>query len=79
MRCCKDLGIASELWDPNYIAWWKKTYASQEWVVGAAGKKCVSSPSSAAAKSVLNRPATCRRPNWTKKRSGEWKPEFLRT
>ena len=19
MRCCKDLGIASELWDPNFI------------------------------------------------------------
>jgi len=27
MRCCKDLGIASELWDPNYIRSWKKQYA----------------------------------------------------
>lgn len=43
MRCCKDLGIASELWDPNYIAWWKKTYGAQDWVVGAQGKKCVRS------------------------------------
>ncbi|EFC47249.1 predicted protein, partial [Naegleria gruberi] len=24
MRCCKDLGIASELWDPNFINEWKK-------------------------------------------------------
>ncbi|MBW0528612.1 hypothetical protein O181_068327 [Austropuccinia psidii MF-1] len=32
MRCCKDLGIASELWDPNYIYWWKNKYATVEWV-----------------------------------------------
>lgn len=24
MRCCKDLGIASELWDPTFIRNWKK-------------------------------------------------------
>ena len=23
MRCCKDLGIAHELWDPNFISQWK--------------------------------------------------------
>jgi hypothetical protein len=26
-RCCKDLGIASEMWDPSWIAEWKKDYA----------------------------------------------------
>ena len=25
--CCKDLGIASELWDPVFIAKWKPKYA----------------------------------------------------
>ncbi|CAH7669027.1 mitochondrial genome maintenance MGM101-domain-containing protein [Phakopsora pachyrhizi] len=39
MRCCKDLGIASELWDPNYIQWWKKKYATVEWVSGISGSK----------------------------------------
>lgn len=34
MRCCKDLGVASELWDPNYIQWWKNKYASVEWITG---------------------------------------------
>ncbi|KAF0982116.1 hypothetical protein FDP41_011977 [Naegleria fowleri] len=24
MRCCKDIGIASELWDPNFILEWKE-------------------------------------------------------
>lgn len=24
MRCCKDLGIASELWDPSFIKTWKQ-------------------------------------------------------
>lgn len=28
-RCCKDLGVASELWDPNYINQWKSEYAVQ--------------------------------------------------
>jgi len=27
MRCCKDLGISSELWTPSYIENWKKQYA----------------------------------------------------
>ena len=26
-RCCKDLGIGSELWDPNFISKWKKEHA----------------------------------------------------
>jgi hypothetical protein len=31
MRCCKDLGIASELWDPAFINVWRGTYASEVW------------------------------------------------
>lgn len=31
MRCCKDIGIASECWDPGFIAQWKKDYAVQVW------------------------------------------------
>ena len=34
MRCCKDLGIASELWDPGFIERWKKEYAIQVWITG---------------------------------------------
>jgi hypothetical protein len=33
MRCCKDLGIASELWDPQYIQTWLATYATEVWCV----------------------------------------------
>jgi hypothetical protein len=29
MRCCKDIGVASELWDPGYIAAWKAQHAVQ--------------------------------------------------
>lgn len=29
MRCCKDLGIASELWDPSFIRKWKSKYADE--------------------------------------------------
>lgn len=29
MRCCKDLGIASELWDPAFIQHWRATYADE--------------------------------------------------
>lgn len=39
MRCCKDLGVASELWDPNYVNWWKSKFSTVEWTVGAGGKK----------------------------------------
>lgn len=41
-RCCKDLGIAEELWDPQYIAKWKDEYAVQVWcenVKDGKGKK----------------------------------------
>ena len=33
MRCCKDLGIASELWDPRYIRKFMKDFAKEQWVV----------------------------------------------
>ncbi|KAK6543432.1 hypothetical protein TWF694_000179 [Orbilia ellipsospora] len=29
MRCCKDLGVASELWDPRFIRKWKKENATE--------------------------------------------------
>ncbi|BFZ54007.1 hypothetical protein PYCC9005_001038 [Savitreella phatthalungensis] len=32
MRCCKDLGIASELWDPSFIRKWKKENAREDFV-----------------------------------------------
>lgn len=31
MRCCKDLGVASELWDPSFIYEWKAQYAVEVW------------------------------------------------
>lgn len=31
MRCCKDLGIASELWDPEFVLDWKIQYALAVW------------------------------------------------
>lgn len=41
MRCCKDLGIASELWDPRFIKQWKAKYAKHLWAVQTSyqGKK----------------------------------------
>lgn len=30
-RCCKDLGIASELWQPSFIESWKDKYAVEVW------------------------------------------------
>ncbi|RYP55093.1 hypothetical protein DL768_000212 [Monosporascus sp. mg162] len=39
MRCCKDLGIASELWDPRFIRKFMKTYAVQQWVEHVTTKK----------------------------------------
>ena len=30
MRCCKDLGVASVLWDPIFIAQWKSKYAVEK-------------------------------------------------
>ncbi|KAI0400265.1 mitochondrial genome maintenance MGM101 [Xylaria palmicola] len=32
MRCCKDLGIASELWDPRFIRRFKKEHTVTKWV-----------------------------------------------
>jgi hypothetical protein len=31
MRCCKDIGIASELWDPSFIHQWRSKYAIEVW------------------------------------------------
>ncbi|KAK9422324.1 hypothetical protein SUNI508_05003 [Seiridium unicorne] len=39
MRCCKDLGIASELWDPRFIRSFLKSHAQQVWVEHVATKK----------------------------------------
>ena len=39
MRCCKDLGIASELWDPRFIRQFKKTSMEEVWVEHATTKK----------------------------------------
>jgi hypothetical protein len=30
-RCCKDLGIASELWDPSFVRQWIAAYAIEVW------------------------------------------------
>ena len=32
MRCCKDLGIASELWDPDWIVRFREKFCHQAWV-----------------------------------------------
>lgn len=32
MRCCKDLGVASELWDPRFIRKWKAANARDVFV-----------------------------------------------
>lgn len=37
-RCCKDLGIAAELWDPDWRAWWHKHYAIAEKYTPRSGK-----------------------------------------
>ncbi|KAI1871172.1 uncharacterized protein JN550_004617 [Neoarthrinium moseri] len=39
MRCCKDLGIASELWDPRFIRKFMREHAHQVWVEHATSKK----------------------------------------
>lgn len=33
MRCCKDLGVASELWDPSFILKWKAEHCVEVWAV----------------------------------------------
>ena len=32
MRCCKDLGVASELWDPSFIRVFKAQHCESIWV-----------------------------------------------
>ncbi|KHJ31730.1 putative mitochondrial genome maintenance protein [Erysiphe necator] len=39
MRCCKDLGVASELWDPRYIRKFMKANARQVWAEHVVTKK----------------------------------------
>ncbi|KAG1440040.1 hypothetical protein G6F56_012067 [Rhizopus delemar] len=39
MRCCKDLGVASELWDPVFIRKFKKKYCTEVWAEHVATKK----------------------------------------
>ena len=39
MRCCKDLGIASELWDPVFIRKYKKKYCTEVWAEHVTTKK----------------------------------------
>ncbi|KAF2444826.1 Mgm101p-domain-containing protein, partial [Karstenula rhodostoma CBS 690.94] len=39
MRCCKDLGIASELWDPRFIRTFTKDYTKELWVEHVVNKK----------------------------------------
>ncbi|KAB5566280.1 mitochondrial genome maintenance MGM101-domain-containing protein [Coniochaeta sp. 2T2.1] len=38
-RCCKDLGIASELWDPRYLRQFKKEQCREVWVEHVVSKK----------------------------------------
>ncbi|KAL1920141.1 uncharacterized protein VTP21DRAFT_1287 [Calcarisporiella thermophila] len=39
MRCCKDLGIASELWDPSFIRKFKKEQCVEVWAEHVTTKK----------------------------------------
>ncbi|KAI9669704.1 MAG: hypothetical protein M1831_007400 [Alyxoria varia] len=39
MRCCKDLGIASELWDPRFIRRFMKERSRETWVEHVVSKK----------------------------------------
>ena len=39
MRCCKDIGVASELWDPVFIRAFKQESAEQVWAENAVTKK----------------------------------------
>ncbi|KAL9624385.1 MAG: hypothetical protein Q9160_001347 [Pyrenula sp. 1 TL-2023] len=39
MRCCKDLGVASELWDPRWIRSFKAKHAQDVWVEHVNTKK----------------------------------------
>ncbi len=39
MRCCKDLGIASELWDPRFIREFKSKYCVEVFAEHVTTKK----------------------------------------
>lgn len=39
MRCCKDLGVASELWDPRFIRKFLAQHAREVWVEHVVTKK----------------------------------------
>ena len=39
MRCCKDLGIASELWDPRWLRKFKTEYTKEIFVEHILSKK----------------------------------------
>jgi hypothetical protein len=39
MRCCKDLGIASELWDPVFIRKFMKSHSKEVWVEHLSSKR----------------------------------------
>lgn len=39
MRCCKDLGIASELWDPVFIRKFKAQHSKEVWVEHITSKR----------------------------------------
>ncbi len=39
LRCCKDLGVASELWDPRFIREFKKAQCHEVWVEHVVNKK----------------------------------------
>jgi len=39
MRCCKDLGVASELWDPSFIRTFKAQHCVEGWVEHVSTKK----------------------------------------
>ncbi|GAA5989566.1 hypothetical protein JCM5350_002110 [Sporobolomyces pararoseus] len=39
MRCCKDLGIASELWDPSFIRAFKAKHCTEAWTEHVSTKR----------------------------------------
>ncbi|EDV25505.1 uncharacterized protein TRIADDRAFT_55661 [Trichoplax adhaerens] len=39
MRCCKDLGVASELWDPTFVYNFKKNHCVEVWCENARNSK----------------------------------------
>lgn len=39
VRCCKDLGIASELWDPRWIRKFKAAHSREVWVEHVVNKR----------------------------------------